>query len=87
MTQKEKLQNLRDRIDKHIETLFFAYDEQNYGYLVGLITAYNIMCKKGKEIKTMPGRPDIWLKEVNEAAQKEQELKPKLWMPDNKIIA
>lgn len=88
MTQKEKLTDLKNRIDKHIDTLFFAYDEQNYGYLVGLITAHNIMCKPKDKITTMPERPVIWLKQLNEKVQQQEEPKEKssLWMPAQKII-
>lgn len=87
MKFKDKMEALNERIDNHIETMFFAYDEQNYGFLVGLITAHNIMCKKGQEIKQMPDRPQVWFKHLNDAVQKEaEESKPKLWTPDNKII-
>lgn len=86
---KANIKKLREHIDLYIKNLHWARNEENYAYMIGLVSAYN-RCVEGLDdtITEIPDTPDMWLEDINEKIKRQQDAdSKKIVMPEKpKII-
>jgi hypothetical protein len=80
---RKNVQVVKDHIDMYLDKMLWARNEKSYGYLIGVIAAYNNMVTGiRKPILEVPSEPDVWLDDLNDQIKRQQDNESKIIMPD-----